>query len=122
MGQEQPRSQGSLLPALRSSVGRVGENHENDVRTGTRYEPLRTSAGEANRLQVLDGSWRYTVNSLQSFSVDTAIILSLASNKNILSVSGFLPHERLVGEDCVMSGKKVCVGNYSQGKLISAFT
>ena len=31
----QPRSQGSLLPALRSSVGRVGENPENEVV----YEP-----------------------------------------------------------------------------------
>ena len=27
----QPRSQGSLLPALRSSVGRVGENPGNEV-------------------------------------------------------------------------------------------
>ena len=31
----QPRSQGSLLPALRSFVGRVGENPENEVV----YEP-----------------------------------------------------------------------------------
>ena len=28
---EQPRSQGSLLPALRSSIGRVGENPGNEV-------------------------------------------------------------------------------------------
>ena len=27
----QPRSQGSLLPVLRSSVGRVGENPRNEV-------------------------------------------------------------------------------------------
>ena len=31
MGFLQPRSQGSLLPALRSSVGRVGENLGNEV-------------------------------------------------------------------------------------------
>ena len=65
--QRQPRFQGSLLPTLRS-VGRVGKNPGNEVGatiashdvlrgslrvpafrgTGTRDEPLRTSAWEAS--------------------------------------------------------------------------
>ena len=35
----QPRSQGSLLPALRSSVGQVGENPGNEVATSIPQQP-----------------------------------------------------------------------------------
>ena len=51
--QAQPHSQGSLLPALRSSVGRVGENSGNEVSASISESQVSTKKSMLTQRQTI---------------------------------------------------------------------